>query len=810
MKLIVITLLAGVTTFLRATPIDYEFFVFDASNGLAANGAQTIKCTRTGRMVITTIGHVNFFDGHNFTHIAPESDDIYPLPGYNGHYRLMFDRHHHLWLKDEHQVACVDLLTETINHEPAKVLREMGFDKPVDDLFADRDSKLWMLTGGELRSTDRNMELKVRDGVELQDVDVFDSTYVLLFYADGQVEVISQDSGKKLYNIVTPFGESEKYSRSSVVYSNGSDYFQIRNGDQEAQLRRLDVRAGKWTNLLSSPFHLNNMVEHRGVLYIAAALGYFTYDLASGELHHVETLRLSKGRTLRTDVNAIAFDLQGGLWLGTEYRGLLYGKPIISPFKSYTWSQHEATELFGLMAAKLDMTPKPYQRHVNSVFKDSRGWTWTALYSGLKVQKPNGVQRHFGRKDGLMNEMVHSVVEDNRHDIWASTSHGIAHLFVKKDSVIRIETYTNMDNVPSESFVNGMAAKLDDGRVVMQSLDHMVVFNPDSIYTVESGDFALNPKLIRLDVNGLSVEAGEVYDGMMILDRAVTRVKEIHLNYDQNTILMRFSGLNYFRPIQTYYRVRVKGSHRYNKWRMFSHSLTPEYVDKYGQLFLSLMNLKPGNYEVEVQTSMTPNVWKGEPFVWQIVIHQPWWRSTGVYILLLFVVLALMIGNFMLFNLNTKLRMNRNSEETDILRRIKTYAARCEAMENEMLAPYIVSQRRGEYGVISEEFVDAMLKIIPYVNNLKGQRFSVEELSERAGVPLAKLYGLLAAHLDKSPRALIGRLRLERGTELLRTTDMSIAEIAEKLHFVSPNYFIASFYHQYRVTPQDYRSSIAR
>jgi len=207
---------------------------------------------------------------------------------------------------------------------------------------------------------------------------------------------------------------------------------------------------------------------------------------------------------------------------------------------------------------------------------------------------------------------------------------------------------------------------------------------------------------------------------------------------------------------------------------------------------------------------MTPNVWKSEPFVWQIVIHQPWWRSTGVYILLLFVVLALMIGNFMLFNLNTKLRMNRNSEETDILRRIKTYAARCEAMENEMLAPYIVSQRRGEYGVISEEFVDAMLKIIPYVNNLKGQRFSVEELSERAGVPLAKLYGLLAAHLDKSPRALIGRLRLERGTELLRTTDMSIAEIAEKLHFVSPNYFIASFYHQYRVTPQDYRSSIAR
>ena len=47
------------------------FYSYDASNGLADNSVQIVRCTRTGRVLIFTIGHVNFFDGDNFTHIDP-------------------------------------------------------------------------------------------------------------------------------------------------------------------------------------------------------------------------------------------------------------------------------------------------------------------------------------------------------------------------------------------------------------------------------------------------------------------------------------------------------------------------------------------------------------------------------------------------------------------------------------------------------------------------------------------------------------------------------------------------------------------
>ena len=52
------------------------FYSYDASNGLADNSVQIVRCTRTGRVLIFTIGHVNFFDGDNFTHIDPSERDV--------------------------------------------------------------------------------------------------------------------------------------------------------------------------------------------------------------------------------------------------------------------------------------------------------------------------------------------------------------------------------------------------------------------------------------------------------------------------------------------------------------------------------------------------------------------------------------------------------------------------------------------------------------------------------------------------------------------------------------------------------------
>ena len=91
---------------LTVSAVEHRFYVYNAANGLSDNSAQTINCTKTGRLVITTMGQINFFDGQTFTYIDPSTENIYPLKNYSGNYHLYFDKYHHLWLKDTHSVTC--------------------------------------------------------------------------------------------------------------------------------------------------------------------------------------------------------------------------------------------------------------------------------------------------------------------------------------------------------------------------------------------------------------------------------------------------------------------------------------------------------------------------------------------------------------------------------------------------------------------------------------------------------------------------------------------------------------------------------
>ena len=78
------------------------FLTYNASNGLADNSAQTIRCATSGRLVITTMGQINFFDGNRFSYIDPSKESVYSLPSYSGNYHVYVDKDRHLWLKNTH------------------------------------------------------------------------------------------------------------------------------------------------------------------------------------------------------------------------------------------------------------------------------------------------------------------------------------------------------------------------------------------------------------------------------------------------------------------------------------------------------------------------------------------------------------------------------------------------------------------------------------------------------------------------------------------------------------------------------------
>ena len=794
---------------IRAAEGDRTFRVMNAADGLADNSAQIVKCTKTGRIIISTLGNINFYDGFRFKHADIRQELQYPLPLYRGSYQLFFDHRHHLWVKNTNTLACLDLMAEKYVQNVDSVLKSLGCQDTLLDLFVDNSGRIWFLKENGLQGRYNKRVFSVVRDRNLQDVDVV-GNQLLTFYDNGEVLVQDTLTGFITHRCKAYEREQAlKYNSTSVLLKYGDGYFQIRSGSRESVLLFFDVKKMQWTVIKEFPHLLHNMAVKDNSLFLASEKGYWIYNIGNGTFEHIDELRQVDGKSLETDCNDLIFDHQGGLWIGTEQRGVLYGSPLSAPFKAYGKDSEQAAIYVSMMENMTQNIEEYRGQQANCKFIDSRGWIWVGTTTGLFLQRPGATEPVvFTKKDGLHNDVIHSVIEDEHHNIWVSTSCGITFFLIQGDKPVFVNTFSENDGVPNESFINCKAIALDDSTIVMQSLDHIVTFRPSELEIVNyPKHYDLNPKLSLMMIDGELVQPGVEIDGRVVIDKSVSRVKDITLSSDQNSITLVFSGLNYFRPTQTYYRVRVKGV--IDEWKVLSHH-NSEMVDDNGLLHLALNGLEPGEYCVELQVSMFPDVWKNEPYKWYVHVNEPWWRTTGLLVLGALILFGLLVANFFLYNRNTRMHDRRNVEEGDIIRKIRHFTDRCDNYSNEPFAPlkddaHGVTER--QVAPLSQEFIDMMIKIMPIVKKNGRGELTVNKLCQEGGVDAVNLYQTVQGNLFKSPRDLSRYVRLCKGADLLTNTGMTVEEIAMECGFYTPNYFIGNFFHLYKQTPQEYRDA---
>ena len=413
--IILLTVLLSILTAGAVNVSPRIFRNYTAANGLADNGAQTIHCTKTGRLVITTAGQINFYDGASFSYIDPLDENIYALSEYRGNYHLYFDKYHHIWLKNTGSVTCVELITERFVPSIEDVFAEFGVKERVMDLFVDRTGVVWLLTANGLYSVATKQYIKPRAGLNLQDLEVYKDKFLMLFYENGLMEMYDIAKGKRLTEN-RPYNDdmARHYAASSLVMMDSTKVYQIRNGAKDAILMQYDVPRKEWTELLRTPYHLNSMVKHDSLVYVPCEYGYWTVHENSHETMHYEALGIVFSQPLETDINVIAFDRQGGMWAGTENRGILYSMPYKQPFHAYPWGTPIANQL-GSMMSNVNQWPKFRDRTVNCVFKDSRGWTWVGTSQGLQVYRRESdlLPQVYTTKDGLYNNIVGKRFKSN-------------------------------------------------------------------------------------------------------------------------------------------------------------------------------------------------------------------------------------------------------------------------------------------------------------------------------------------------------------------------------------------------------------
>ncbi len=103
----------------------------------------------------------------------------------------------------------------------------------------------------------------------------------------------------------------------------------------------------------------------------------------------------------------------------------------------------------------------------------------------------------------------------------------------------------------------------------------------------------------------------------------------------------------------------------------------------------------------------------------------------------------------------------------------------------------------------SEKFMQQLLTVVE--KNIANASFSVEELSREMFMSRVALYKKVFAHTGKTPVEFIRHARLQRACQLLKKSDMTIAEVAYEVGFNNPKKFSQYFKEEFDILPSTYQ-----
>jgi len=323
--------------------------------------------------------------------------------------------------------------------------------------------------------------------------------------------------------------------------------------------------------------------------------------------------------------------------------------------------------------------------HITSISKGSKGDIWFGTrgfginhLKSINAKTHEAIFENFTKKDGLPNNMVYGLMEDEANKVWITTDKGLSSYNYRTK---KFKNYYTIDGLQSNQFFWGAYAKSADGSMYVGGINGINYFKPDEIkdnpnipstYIV---DFKIYNKSILLDSTYWDKKSSNL-----------TETKEITLNYKEAIFSIEFAGLSYDQPQKNRYAYKLDGIDK--DW---------VYVDA-DRRFASYTNLSAGNYLFEVKASNNDGLWNNQATTLKINILPPWWATWWFRSFLIIFIGGGTVA-FYAYRLYAARRLNKILEEKVQIRTKELKAANTQLIEHQEE----ITQQAEELKTINDE-----------------------------------------------------------------------------------------------------------
>lgn len=332
--------------------------------------------------------------------------------------------------------------------------------------------------------------------------------------------------------------------------------------------------------------------------------------------------------------------------------------------------------------------------------------------------------------EGLSNNFVCGVIDDTKNKLWITTKNGISKF---NRTTKYFENYFYDDGLQGDQFSVGAVYKWNNDSFLIGGNNGYNLFNPNNLKqnkyptTIEFTDFKVfNESTYCVENKGDT-------------PKHISQVKIIKLDYNENTISLKYTPLNYL-------------EYKKNKTSYFLKGIDKTWSPPSSHHQVTYANLAPGEYQFKVKTVNSINQDKEAIRTIIIQIKSPFWETWWFRLLGGFVLIVIPLGFLTITKRNLKLK----NESLEIRHKL---------LRTQMNPHFIFNTLSSVQAAILE---GDKLKASSLISKFGKLIRDVLENSRETFIPLDQELGVIENYMEVQQVRLNNCFHYEIGTNLLK------------------------------------------